>query len=67
MNTQLTKLKTELREFACINKIGAHSVWETAMAECLLGVIEWLDLYAIPTDEADKQLQQILTIWEAAK
>jgi hypothetical protein len=38
-----------------------------AMAECLLVVIEWLDLYAIPTDEADKQLQQILTIWEASK
>jgi|LakMenEpi03Aug12_release.lakeMendotaPanAssembly.Ray.scaffolds.fasta_scaffold156311_4 hypothetical protein len=38
-----------------------------SMAECLLVVIEWLDLYAIPTSVTDKQLQQILTIWEASK
>jgi len=37
-----------------------------AMAECLLSQIEWLEQYAIPVESANQQLQQILTIWEAA-
>jgi hypothetical protein len=38
-----------------------------ALAECLLGQIEWLEQYAIPVESANQQLQQIITIWEAAK
>jgi hypothetical protein len=38
-----------------------------AMAECLLSQIEWLERYAVPVESANQQLQQILTIWEAAK
>ena len=38
-----------------------------SMAECLLGQIEWMEQYAVPVESANQQLQQILTIWEAAK
>ena len=38
-----------------------------AMAECLLRQIEWLEQYAVPVENANQQLQQIITIWEAAK
>jgi hypothetical protein len=38
-----------------------------AMAECLLGQIEWLEQYAVPVESANQQLQQILTLWEASK
>ncbi len=38
-----------------------------ATAECLLGQIEWLEQYAVPVESANQQLQQIITIWEAAK
>jgi len=38
-----------------------------ALAECLLIQIEWLEQYAVPVESANQQLQQILTIWEAAK
>jgi hypothetical protein len=34
------------------------------MAKALLGVIEWLELYAIPTDEAQAQLKTIRREWE---
>jgi len=37
------------------------------LAECLLSQIEWLEQYAIPVESANQQLQQIITIWEAAK
>ncbi len=35
------------------------------MAKALLGVIEWLELYAIPTNEAQAQLETIRREWEA--
>ena len=34
------------------------------MARALLGLIEWLELYAIPTDEAQTQLETIRREWE---
>jgi hypothetical protein len=34
------------------------------MAKALLGVIEWLELYAIPTNEAQAQLENIRREWE---
>jgi hypothetical protein len=39
------------------------------LAECLLSQIEWLENVAIPIEleQAHHQLQEILTIWEAAK
>jgi hypothetical protein len=39
------------------------------LVECLLSQIEWLENVAIPIEleQAHHQLQQILTIWEAAK
>jgi hypothetical protein len=34
------------------------------MARALLGVIEWLELYAIPTEDAQAQLETIRREWE---
>ena len=65
MKDQIEKLKKELREFIELSKIYMNV--SPAMAECLLIQIEWLEQYAIPVESANQQLQQILTIWEAAK
>jgi len=35
-----------------------------AMAECLLGQIEWLEQYAVPVESANQQLQQIINLWK---
>ena len=66
-------IKTELREIIERKKQVAGGEWVSAypshdltpkMARALLGVIEWLQLYAIPTGEAQTQLETIRREWE---
>jgi hypothetical protein len=60
----LAALTSRPKEFSFIARSRNIS---PAMAECLLGQIEWLERYAVPVESANQQLQQILTIWEASK
>jgi hypothetical protein len=60
----LSGLTSKPKEFSFIARSRNIS---PAMAECLLRQIEWLEQYAVPVESANQQLQQIITIWEAAK
>lgn len=44
--------------------IAASRNLSPKMAKALLGLIEWLELYAIPTSEAQNQLETIRREWE---